>query len=76
MTTKQKCLMYAGVYLKLKQEKIWNQSVICHWFSYIQLKDRFKIDKKNYDFENGEIEFGVELCKNDDHITVKVFKLY
>lgn len=72
MTTKQKCLMYTGVYLKLKQEKIWNQTVICHWFSYIQLKERFKVD----DFENDDIEFGVELCTNDDHITVKVFKLY
>lgn len=41
------------------------------------MKERFKVDKKNYDFENGEIEFGmefgVELCTNDDHITVKVF---
>lgn len=42
----------------------------------IQLKERFKVDKKNCDFENGEIEFGVELCTNDGHITVKVFELY
>lgn len=28
--------------------------------------ERFKLDKKNYEFERGKTEFDLKLCTNDD----------
>lgn len=38
------------------------------WFSYLQLPESFKVDKRNCSFEHRKAEFEIELCTNDEHV--------
>lgn len=52
-----------------------SEGVICQWLSYVRLLERFKADKRIFDFEHGKTEFEVDLCRNDEHVIVKMYKL-
>lgn len=44
--------------IRLKtREDLTSQGFKCHWFLYIQLSERFKVDKKLYEFERDKTIF-------------------
>ena len=52
--------------LKLKtREMLELDDFTCHWFTYVQLLEHYKVDKKNNKFVNETAQFEMELCTND-----------
>lgn len=44
-------------------------------FSYLQLLERLKVNKRVYGCEYCKTEFEIELCINDEHVIDKIHKL-
>uniref|UniRef100_A0A2D4G001 Uncharacterized protein n=1 Tax=Micrurus corallinus TaxID=54390 RepID=A0A2D4G001_MICCO len=55
-------------------EQLGLEGGVCHWFTYLQLNERFKLDKKRYGFEFLKNELDILLHGSDKHIT-RVYKL-
>ena len=64
-----------GEYKLKSRENLLEEGYVCQWFSYTQIKQRFKIEEKNGGFEQAESEFGIALCTNDEHVIAKLYKL-
>ena len=64
-----------GEYKLKSRENLLEEGHVCQWFSYLQIKERFKLDKKNCEFEQTKAEFETALCTNDEHVIAKLYKL-
>lgn len=80
MRVRQKCLRYVDLLeystddIKLKSRKyLALESLSCQW--YLQVTERFKVDKKLYNFEHDKTIFEMELCTNEEHLISKIYKL-
>lgn len=47
---------------------------MCQQFSYVQLLERCKLNKRTFDSEHCMTEFKTELCTNNEHVIVKIYK--
>lgn len=46
------------------------------WFSYVQLRERFKEDNRTFLIKKQKTKFEVEWYTNDEHAVVKMYKFY
>lgn len=69
-------LKFDGINQKLKtREELENENIICHWFTYFQLKEQYKIDGKNYQFTKMENNWDNILEKEEEHLISKIYKI-
>lgn len=44
------------------------------WFSYVESRQRYKVDKWTFGTEQHRTEFETELCANDGRLVAKMYK--